>query len=45
MEEKINVIVAPTIRNLVTKANEKKLTKDSIISIVKDNAQYVLIYC
>ena len=45
MEEKINVIVAPTIRSLVTKANEKKLTKDAIISIVNDNAQYVLIYC
>lgn len=45
MEEKINVIIAPTIRSLVTKANEKKLTKDAIISIVKDDTQYILIYC
>lgn len=43
-EENIKVCFAKTIRSLIEAANEQGLTKDQIISIIKDDQQWFLIY-
>lgn len=40
----IEVITAGTIRELVGKANSMNLKKESIITLLKESNQYILMY-
>lgn len=40
----MTVIVANTIREIVKTANESKIKKDDIVTILKEGNQFILIY-
>lgn len=40
----IAVLISPTIRGLVRDANELELTKENIISLMREGGQFILIY-
>lgn len=42
--KRFNTVYSTTIRNLLKKANEEKIHKEDVISIVKEGEQFVLIY-
>ena len=41
---KMEILISTTIRDLVRQVNELKIQRDSIITIIKDNSQFFLIY-
>lgn len=43
-EKKMTAITGVTIRSIIKAANELGITKDVIISLLKENGQYVLVY-
>ena len=40
----ITVLTATNVRELVTKINSKCISKDDIVSLLKDGDQYILLY-
>lgn len=40
----VRILIAKTLRNLIEQMNENKITKANVISLIKDNEQYVLVY-
>lgn len=40
----VRIIIAKTLRHLIEQMNENKITKADVISLIKDNEQYVLVY-
>ena len=42
--EKLKVIVAPNLRELITKANSEEIQKNQIVSILFAGHQFYLIY-
>ncbi len=43
-EKKMAAITGFTIRNIIKAANEIGITRDAIVSLLKENGQYVLVY-
>lgn len=41
---KMEILISTTIRDLVRQVNELKIQRDNIITIIKDNSQFFLIY-
>ena len=41
---KMEILISTTIRDLVRQVNELKIQRDNIITIIKDNNQFFLIY-
>lgn len=44
MGENIKVISGSTVREIVKIANDMGITKENIISIIKEREQYIIIY-
>lgn len=44
MGDKLNVMAAPTIRAIVRFANEENIKREDIVTIIKDNGQFLLLY-
>lgn len=42
--KKANIIVSTTLRNIINEINDKGIKKDDIISLVKVEDQFMLIY-
>lgn len=40
----MSIITSTTLRDLVRQVNENKIKKEDIITIIKDNSQFLLIY-
>lgn len=40
----LKVIYSYTIRDIISQVNENKITKDSIVSLLKDRDQFILVY-
>ena len=40
----MTAIAAPTIRELVTISNKYSIKREDVVTIIKDNGQFVLIY-
>lgn len=40
----ISILTAKTLRSLIEQMNQQKITKAHVISLMKDNEQYILIY-
>lgn len=40
----MTAIAAPNIRQIVNNANELHISKEDIVSLLKENGQYILIY-
>lgn len=40
----MTALTAPTIRGIVSLANEEKIKREDIISLLKENGQFVLVY-
>lgn len=40
----ISTLVSPTIRGIVRDANDLELTKENIISLMKEGGQFILVY-
>lgn len=38
------VLITATIRNIVEEVNNRDIKKDNIVSLLKENGQYILIY-
>lgn len=43
-EDYMTVIIAPTVRGLIKEANEKGVKKENIVSLLKENGQFMLVY-
>lgn len=43
-DKKMNVVTASTIRSLVEIANNKRIFKEDIVSLIKESGQFILIY-
>lgn len=41
---KMEILISTTIRDLVRQVNELKIQRGDIITIIKDNSQFFLIY-
>lgn len=47
MEKKVKsmaVLITQTIRGIVNTANEEGIKKEDIVSLIRENGQYMLIY-
>lgn len=42
--KRFNTVYSTTVRGLLKKANEEKISKEDVISIVKEGEQFVLVY-
>lgn len=40
----MSIITSTTLRDLVRQVNENKIKKENIVTIIKDNSQFLLIY-
>lgn len=40
----MSVIVSDTIRDIINTANREGIKKESIVSLLKENGQFVLVY-
>lgn len=40
----MKVLISTTVRGIVTDANEMRIKKENIVSLVKDKEQYILVY-
>lgn len=40
----MSIITATTLRDLIRQVNESKIKKEDIVTIIKDNSQFLLIY-
>ena len=40
----IHTLTSNTLRSLIEQMNQKKITKAHVISLMKNNEQYVLVY-
>lgn len=40
----MKVLISATVRGIVTDANEMRIKKEDIVSLVKDKEQYILVY-
>lgn len=38
------VLSGPTIRDIVRRVNDKSINKDDIVTLIKDNGQFILVY-
>lgn len=43
-KQSLSVLISPTIRGLIRDANDLELTKENIISLMKEGGQFILIY-
>lgn len=43
-EKKLMVLYADRLSQLITKANEEKVTKEEIVDIIKDFGQFMMVY-
>lgn len=40
----MTVLIASTIRGIIKAANEERIQKDNIVSLLKENGQFILVY-